>query len=147
MLTITLSDSHVANASGTAWKEGRMDFTGMTFPKLFCLLFRFILARHISAAVCHELPCHAGAQMVLTLKMISAAVCYHDGLKPAEVGPAFARQLCDLHCKHLQHAQALRRTGPRELASTCVKELQSARQCSIVCMLCEGTAYSRVPHQ
>lgn len=26
----------------------------------------------------------AGAQMVLTLKMISAAVCYHDGLKPAK---------------------------------------------------------------
>ena len=26
-----------------------------------------------------------GAQMVLTLKMIAAAVCYHDGLKPAEV--------------------------------------------------------------
>ncbi|KAL3156423.1 hypothetical protein ABBQ38_000734 [Trebouxia sp. C0009 RCD-2024] len=44
---------HVASASGTAWKEGHMDFTG--------------------------------AQMVLTLKMISAAVCYQDGLKNAEV--------------------------------------------------------------
>lgn len=27
----------------------------------------------------------AGAQMVLTLKMISAAVCYQDGLKDAKV--------------------------------------------------------------
>ncbi|DBA91841.1 TPA: hypothetical protein ACH3X1_015978 [Trebouxia sp. C0004] len=43
---------HVSSASGTAWKEGHMDFTG--------------------------------AQMVLTLKMISAAVCYHDGLMPAQ---------------------------------------------------------------
>ena len=30
-----------------------------------------------------------GAQMVLTLKMISAAVCYHDGLMPAQVCSAF----------------------------------------------------------
>ncbi|KAK9836737.1 hypothetical protein WJX74_007100 [Apatococcus lobatus] len=41
---------HVASSSGTAWKEGHMDFTG--------------------------------AQMVLTLKVISAAVCYADGLRP-----------------------------------------------------------------
>ncbi|KAK9864166.1 hypothetical protein WJX84_000212 [Apatococcus fuscideae] len=41
---------HVASSSGTAWKEGHMDFTG--------------------------------AQMVLTLKVISAAVCYADGMRP-----------------------------------------------------------------
>ena len=45
--------SHVAGASGTAWKSGNMDFTG--------------------------------AQMVVTLKIISAAVCYQDGLKQAQV--------------------------------------------------------------
>jgi lysophospholipid acyltransferase len=40
---------HIGSASGQAWKEGKMDFTG--------------------------------AQMVLTLKLISVAVCYQDGLK------------------------------------------------------------------
>mmetsp|Transcript_19134 Transcript_19134/g.57764 ORF Transcript_19134/g.57764 Transcript_19134/m.57764 type:complete len:484 (-) Transcript_19134:1770-3221(-) len=43
---------HIASASGQAWKEGKMDFTG--------------------------------AQMVLTLKLISLAVCYQDGLKPEQ---------------------------------------------------------------
>ena len=38
------------------------------------------------AASCALMLQHdAGAQMVLTLKMISAAVCYHDGLKAAKV--------------------------------------------------------------
>jgi lysophospholipid acyltransferase len=45
--------SHIGSASGQAWKEGKMDFTG--------------------------------AQMVLTLKLISVAVCYQDGLKKEEV--------------------------------------------------------------
>lgn len=45
--------SHIASASGQAWKEGKIDFTG--------------------------------AQMVLTLKLISLAVCYQDGLKKEEV--------------------------------------------------------------
>jgi lysophospholipid acyltransferase len=40
---------HVASASGSAWKEGKMDFTG--------------------------------SQMIVTLKIISAAVTYQDGLK------------------------------------------------------------------
>lgn len=44
---------HITSASGQAWKEGTMDFTG--------------------------------AQMVLTLKLISLAVCYQDGLKSDEV--------------------------------------------------------------
>jgi lysophospholipid acyltransferase len=43
---------HIGSASGQAWKEGKMDFTG--------------------------------AQMVLTLKLISVAVCYQDGLKQEE---------------------------------------------------------------
>ena len=32
--------------------------------------------------------------MVLTLKMISAAVCYHDGLKPAKVKNLLGNILC-----------------------------------------------------
>jgi len=48
---------------------------GMTLPKLCCICMRSINV--------------AGAQMVLTLKMISAAVCYHDGLMPAQVCSAF----------------------------------------------------------
>lgn len=47
-----LLNCHIASASGQAWKEGKMDFTG--------------------------------AQMVLTLKIISLAVCYQDGLKRDE---------------------------------------------------------------
>jgi len=50
-----LCRSHIGSASGQAWKEGKMDFTG--------------------------------AQMVLTLKLISVAVCYQDGLKEDKVGP------------------------------------------------------------
>ena len=45
--------SHVTAASGTAWKQGQLDFTG--------------------------------AQMVLTLKLISLASAYQDGLRPDEV--------------------------------------------------------------
>lgn len=45
--------SHVASASGAAWKEGNMDFTG--------------------------------CQMIVTLKLISAAVSYHDGQKKEQV--------------------------------------------------------------
>ena len=41
--------------------------------------------QHGSIVVSLDIEHPAGAQMVLTLKMISAAVCYHDGLKPAEV--------------------------------------------------------------
>jgi hypothetical protein len=47
--------SHITSASGQAWKEGRLDFTG--------------------------------AMMVLTLKVISAGVCYQDGLKDPDVRP------------------------------------------------------------
>jgi hypothetical protein len=47
--------SHVASASGSAWKEGKMDFTG--------------------------------SQMIVTLKIISAAVSYQDGLKNEKVPP------------------------------------------------------------
>ena len=51
------------------------------------------------------LGCLTGAQMVLTLKMISAAVCYHDGLKPAEVrhalhSSALLKLLRDM-CQHI----------------------------------------------
>ena len=57
---------------------------------------------YTSASASHgfvcELPLYisatAGAQMVLTLKMISAAVCYHDGLKSAKVSSAPCRQGC-----------------------------------------------------
>ena len=45
--------SHVASASGEAWKQGQMDFTG--------------------------------AQMILTLKLISTAVSFQDGMKPDKV--------------------------------------------------------------
>ena len=48
-LTHACPCSHVTAASGTAWKQGRLDFTG--------------------------------AQMVLTLKLISIASCYQDGLR------------------------------------------------------------------
>ena len=58
-------------------------------------LYTSALASH--GFVC-ELPLYisvtAGAQMVLTLKMISAAVCYHDGLKSAKVSPGPCRQGC-----------------------------------------------------
>lgn len=45
--------SHVTAASGTAWKQGQLDFTG--------------------------------AQMVLTLKLISLASAYQDGLRSDQV--------------------------------------------------------------
>ena len=45
--------SHVSSASGSAWKEGKMDFTG--------------------------------SQMIVTLKLISSAVIYQDGLEKSEV--------------------------------------------------------------
>ena len=45
--------SHVFSASGEAWKQGNMDFTG--------------------------------AQMILTLKLISTAVSYQDGLRSSTV--------------------------------------------------------------
>ncbi|KAK9810978.1 hypothetical protein WJX73_003119 [Symbiochloris irregularis] len=52
---------HVTAASGTAWKQGRLDFTG--------------------------------AQMVLTLKLISLASCYQDGLRKDEELTEYQRKM------------------------------------------------------
>ena len=93
-----LHGSHVSSASGTAWKEGHMDFTGMANEHSLhrCVMHPPQLMQHKHGMTLPNLCCIcmrsinvAGAQMVLTLKMISAAVCYHDGLMPAQVCSAF----------------------------------------------------------
>lgn len=79
-LYVSCARSHIGSASGQAWKEGKMDFTG--------------------------------AQMVLTLKLISVAVCYQDGLKKEEVRIAsvscvsgiIMRSACLLHPTHCSTA-------------------------------------------
>lgn len=60
-----------------------------------------------------------GAQMVLTLKMVSAAVCYHDGLNPAEVRHALHStallKLLQNMCQHIYMMLTLHAYNPLQV--------------------------------
>lgn len=51
-----------------------------------CTMSSRSLSVSLVPAFLQQMCPHAGAQMVLTLKIISAAACYQDGAKPAAVG-------------------------------------------------------------
>ena len=103
--------SHVLQASGAAWKEGQLDFTGaqVTHPCGGLVGVRTCQRRAAwseaaelglkecsnRGVVCARKGCvpltaaaagHRSVQMVLTLKVIAIAMCYQDALKKPEVG-------------------------------------------------------------
>lgn len=64
--------------SGDAWKEGGIDATGK--PSLFYYLVKLCcIQRHLIDFLLYDLY-HIGALMVITLKVISCAINYNDGL-------------------------------------------------------------------
>ena len=71
--------------SGDAWKEGGIDATGKPYFSYPCNYALFSYSMKMCFLIDYLLY-HAGALMVITLKVISCAVNYNDGLLKDVVG-------------------------------------------------------------